>query len=297
MKRSIISDQISSSPEEAFSIAREYGYEYVELHSVSGKTIETLNAEDTAEVKRLLKRYDLQVSNIASTIYFVCPLQESDAVSGFSDSFPVFEGDLKAHLLQLKRACEIACELECGTVRLFPFRFPENRKPPFGDANDLERINEAMIQASEIAEPYGITLAVENCPYSHLPKGEMTLELIQAVNRPNVRLLYDPANSYRAVVNNVPERYRSWSLETEVRKLAPYIAHVHVKNYHYDPNVQPKPFVHVSAGEGDIDYRSLLALLKDSGYEGFCSLEPEVNREETLASMKWMREIEGGLFE
>lgn len=288
MKLSIISDQISPSFEEAFETARDYGFSSVELHNAWDKTIEELDEAETAALKKLLKEYDLSVSNIASTVFFVCPLYEQDEVSGFDESFHVITGTVDQHLAALKRACEIACELDCPNIRVFPFRFPNNRKPPFGDGEDFRRIQEAMLRASDTAEPYGVTLAVENCPYSHLPKGRMTLDLVRAVNRPNVRLLYDPANSYRAVIENVPERYRSETLAAEAEQMAPYTAHVHLKNYHYDPSVQPKPFVHVPAGEGDIALADLVEILKKNGCEAALSLEPEVNKAGTLSSMKWM---------
>ena len=288
MKLSVISDQISSSFEEAFQTAADYGYEYVELHNAWNKTIEELNPSETAEIKRLLKNYHLSVSNIASTVFFVCPLYEGDHVTGFNDSFHVIEGGIEEHLKHLERACQIANELESPNIRLFPFRFPDNRKPPFGDVQDAQHIKAAFLRASDIAQPYGVKLAVENCPYSHMPKGQMTLELIRSIDRDNVKLLYDPANSYRAVIENVPERYRSWSLETEAEELAAEIGHVHIKNYHYDPSVQPKPFVHVPAGEGDIDYDRLIPILKKNGCEAVLSLEPEVDGEGTKKSMRWM---------
>lgn len=288
MKLSIISDQISDRPEEAFPKIREAGYEYTELHNIYDKTIEQLDEAETAHVKKLLADNGLKAASLATTVYFVCPLYPNDHVTGFNDAFHVTEGDRTVHLRRLERACQIAAELEAPVIRLFPFRFPDNRKPPFGDEADMETIVSAMKEASDIAAPYDVILAVENCPYSHLPKGEMTLELIRRTDRPNVRLLYDPANSYRAVKENVPERYLSWDLKKEVKELAPYIAHVHVKNYHYDPSVQPKPFVHVAAGRGDISYEELLPELEALGYTGALSLEPEVGPEETLESMKWM---------
>ena len=121
----------------------------------------------------------------------------------------------------------------------------------------------------------------------------MTLELIQKVNRDNLGLLYDPANSYRAERVNVPERYLNMDLYEETRLVAPWIRHVHVKNYHYDPSVSPKPFLHVDAGSGDIDFEKLIAIIEESGYQGAYSLEPEVDEEGTIRSMRWMKETFG----
>jgi sugar phosphate isomerase/epimerase len=116
----------------------------------------------------------------------------------------------------------------------------------------------------------------------------MTLEMVRRVNRDNVRLLYDPANSYRAVKENVPEAYLGWTLQKEARELAEEVRHMHVKDYHYDPAVQPKPFLHVPSGSGDLPYEEIFRIFRDSGWSGVCSLEPEAGEEGALLSMDWM---------
>ena len=288
MKKGIIADEISSDLETSFRKMRERGYAYAELHNVFAKSIETLDAAEVREVKRLLQKYDLKVSNISSTIFFLCPLYDTDEVSLFNDAFCAVRGDLDTHLSWLENACRIAGELGCGYIRLFPFRFPDNRKGPYGTEADMERIVSAMKRASDIAEAFPVTLVVENCPYSHLPKGQMTLEMVRRVNRDNVRLLYDPANSYRAVRENVPEAYLGWTLQKEARELAAEVRHMHVKDYHYDPAVQPKPFLHVPSGSGDLPYEEIFRIFDDSGFSGVCSLEPEAGEEGALLSMDWM---------
>ena len=291
MKKSIIADEISSDLEEAFAVIHEMGFPYVELHNVFGKSIEQLSEEEVHTVRALLKKYDLKVSDLASTVFFLCPLREGDEVRGFSDSFHAVTGTVKDHLRWLENACRTASLLECPNIRLFPFRFPDNRKPPFGTKEDMMRIADAMRMASDTAFSWPVTLVVENCPYSHLPKGQMTLELVRMVDRNNVKLLYDPANSYRAVKENVPEEYLGWDTVSEVRQILPEIRHVHVKDYHYDPAVRPKPFIHVPCGEGDLDYPSVFKVLKKGAYEDACSLEPEVSRQGAIQSMKWLKEM------
>ena len=291
MIRSVIADEISSDLEQAFSVIHAKGFTHTELHNVFGKSIEELTDQETEEVKRLLEQYELQVSDLASTVFFLCPLQEGDEVRGFSESFHAVSGSLQEHLNWLRRACKIAEKLNCPNIRLFPFRFPENRKPPFGTESDMEKIVSAMRMASEAAGEYDVTLVVENCPYSHLPKGEMTLELIKRVNRDNVKLLYDPANSYRAVKENVPEKYLGWDLLTETRQVVSKTGHMHVKDYHYDPSIQPKPFLHVVAGSGDIDYPGIFRIMKAHGCAHACSLEPEVGPEGAVQSMDWLSQI------
>lgn len=70
MNLSIISDQISQDVEAAFSIITQEGYKEVELHNVFGHSIETCNQKEITTIKSLIKKYNLQVSNIASTVFF-----------------------------------------------------------------------------------------------------------------------------------------------------------------------------------------------------------------------------------
>lgn len=288
MNLSIISDQISQDIGSAFSIIAQEGYKEVELHNVFGHSIETCNQEEIVEIKSLLKKYNLQVSNIASTIFFLCPLYPNDKVSLFNPDFHCIEGNVHKHLEILRNACHIAKELNCSLIRIFPFRWPDNRKGPYGTQQDYEQILDNIQKAVQIAQLEDCTLVLENCPYSHLPKGEMTLKVIREINSPYLKLLWDPANSYRAIQDNVPLQYRTWSLEKELNELFPYIGHIHLKDYHYD-NQFEKPFRHVAIGDGDIDYENLILSLRKLGYNGSLSLEPEVNQEDTLKSMETVK--------
>ena len=102
MKNSIISDQVSQDLEEALNIIVKEGYEYVELHNVFGHSIETCTREEVDEIQRLLKRYSVKVSNIASTIFFLCPLYPEDEVSLFNPNFYSIKGNLEYHWLNLQ---------------------------------------------------------------------------------------------------------------------------------------------------------------------------------------------------
>lgn len=285
MALSMITDQVHPNLETALSIIAKEGYTHVEFHNVFGHSIEQCTDQEIDVIKKALKKNSMHVSNIASTVFFLCPLYETDTVSLFNDTFYSIRGDIHTHLDYLERACQIARKLDCPRVRVFPFRWPDNRKPPYGTPEDLAQILFYMKKAEVIARKHKIILAVENCPYSHLPKGQMTLALVQKINSPYVRLLWDPANSYRAIRDNVPQPYRTWSLLEECKNLGPYIEHIHIKDYHYDPSF-PKPFIHKPFGEGDIDYDVLLDCLKEQHVKAHLSLEPEVSFEQAVVCMR-----------
>lgn len=283
MIKSIITDQIHQDLKTACEIISKQGYTHVELHNVFNKSIEECDEKETQAIKDILDTYNLKVSNIASTVFFLCPLYPHYTVSLFNPHFHSIKGDVDTHLRYLENACKIANYLDCNTVRVFPFRYPDNPNHVIcGSDEDMDAMISPLYKAADIASKYNITLALENCPYSHCPKGEMTYTLMKKVNHPSLKLLWDPGNSYRAEKHQVPEKYLHLSLEEECALIENDIAHIHLKNYHYDANVMPKPFIHTALMDGDIDFSTLL---KKTPLCVAHSLEPEVSYEDTLASL------------
>jgi L-ribulose-5-phosphate 3-epimerase len=290
MRKSIITDQISMDLETSLKISKENGFDCVELHGVWDKTIEECSNEEVTEIKRLLTKYKMSVSNLATTIFFMCKLKPNYILKSFSPTFKTCQGDsVDEHLDTLKRACEIAMRLDCPNIRIFPFRYPENHIL-VGTDDDLVLITKYFVQALEIAKLYKVTLVVENCPYSHCPKPEMTLKLIENLNHPQLRLLYDPANSYRAVKERVPAKYLRLSMSEEIDLIKGQVTHIHLKNYAFDPQFE-KPFVHVDLTQGDLNYSEILSQLKHNGYDQALSLEPEVPIENVVENMKALKSL------
>lgn len=290
MNCSIITDQIHPDLETALKIIQEQGYSTIELHNVFGKTIEKLSDEEVQKVQRLLDQYDMKVSAISSTLYFLCPLYEGDELTLFNPAFHTIEGDVDDHLAYARRAARISKQLHADVIRVFPFRYPDNRPGPYGSKSDFEKIIVNIKKIAQIGSEEEVQFVLENCPYSHCPKGEMTLKIVQAINDPHLALLWDPGNSYRAEKHLVPDCYKSWSLEEELEHIYPYIRHIHIKNYRYDPS-QTKPYIHQEIKEGDIDFSKLIERLQELGYKGAISLEPEVPFEEAIQCMKTLKEF------
>ncbi|WP_289688758.1 sugar phosphate isomerase/epimerase family protein, partial [Faecalibaculum rodentium] len=221
--------------------------------------------------------------SLATTLFFMAPLYDDYEISLFKPEFAVFRGSIQDHLKQLDHACHLADIFGCSILRVFPFRFPDNRPGKKGGTEeDLDKIAHIMKQAADIAAAHGKVLVLENCPYSHLPKGKMTQEIVHRVNSPALKMLWDPGNSYRAEVTQVPEKWLGLRLEEEFQAVKDDIGHMHLKNYHYD-DTKAKPFVHVGLLEGDIDYGSLLP--KMAALNAAVSLEPELEPDACVRDM------------
>jgi len=283
VKRCIITDQVNSDFEEALRKCKKLGYTQVEVHSLWGKTIETLSDAEVTKVKELLCKNQIQLTCLSTTLFMMVPLRQNDILSKFNPGFAVAEGNYEDHLLLLKRTLDIADRLDCPNIRIFPFRAPDNRVV-IGDDDDQFLIIEKLREPVRMAEKRNKVLLLENCPYSHLPKGTMTKKIIEHFQSPALQLLWDPANSYRAVKDRIPRKYLNSTLDEELKLIYKSIGHIHIKDYKYILH-EPKPFKHVILGQGDIDYKTILHSLKEKDYHGSLSLEPEVNAPDTIVSM------------
>src|SRR5262245_50050416 len=67
---SVLTDEISQDFAHACEIAsKEFGLGYVELRAMSGKNIMNWDAADVAEVRKVLDRFKLRVSEIATPVF------------------------------------------------------------------------------------------------------------------------------------------------------------------------------------------------------------------------------------
>jgi sugar phosphate isomerase/epimerase len=175
----------------------------------------------------------------------------------------------------------LACIETAATIRAPHIRvYAGNFKP--GDRNRLEKWNwlvDSLHRLGEYAQQAGVLLCVENHFNTMTVSAAETVALVQAVNSPAVRILYDQANL--TFTHNEP-------YEQAIPLQQKWISHVHVKDLVFiDPN---KPFsadavARVKAedrsvrsrvvGEGILDWAAILSRLKEIGYQSYLSLEYE----------------------
>jgi L-ribulose-5-phosphate 3-epimerase len=283
MKRCIITDQVNSDFEEALKKCRKLGYPSVEIHSIWGKTIEQLSEKEAYTAADLLKKYDIRAVVLASTLFLMVPLRETDIIHRFDPTFPVFSGTYSEHVAALGHTLAIAKILGATGIRVFPFRSPENRIV-IGDEDDQFLIIDKFRTPVKMAELEGITLLLENCPFCHLPKGTMTKKITDHFQSPYFKLLWNPAHSYQSVKDRIPRKYLNVTLEEEMRATFKLIGHIHITDIKYVLH-EPKPFKQTILGQGDIAYKEILQILKDGDFRGYCSLESELNIPDNIVSM------------
>lgn len=140
---------------------------------------------------------------------------------------------------------------------------------------DLEKVAAASRRIADHAAQYGITTSLENHGY-YFQASDRVQALIHAVDRPNFKTTLDVGNFL--CVDEDPV--------SAVKKNLPYASMVHIKDFYVRPSYRnPGEGWFKSAagnylrgaiaGQGDVDLYEILRLVKESGYDGYMSIEYE----------------------
>ena len=271
LKLGIITDQVSMDFEKALKTIKEYGLEYIEIHALWDKNIEELTDDEISSAKKLITKYGLKVSNIGSTCFLQCHLRDNNEteIKSFSDDFITIFGDYKQHLDHFKHCIELCEIFETDKLRIFGFRKLE----PFTD-DTIDLIVEKFKKPVEIAKKAGITLVLENCPWTYLPNGALVSKVINKIKSIYLRALWDPGNAYVSGVEPYPDDY------SNVKDL---LGHIHMKDF----KSLKKDTVII--GHGDINYQGLLSSLAKSNFQHILSLEPE-NEDKIMGDIESCRQ-------
>jgi len=277
-KLSIITDEIAQDFGHALEIAsKEFGLGYVELRTMWNKNVINLDERETAEVRRLLEKAGLQVTDIAS------PLFKTDwpgaPLSKYSPKAPQFGVDYGFAQQDevLERSIAIAKSLGTDRVRFFDFWRLDDPKP-FRDAIDGKLRDTAAQAASK-----KITLLLENEIACNTATGAEAARTLQAVQSPNLKLNWDPGNAaYRGEIA-FPDGF--------AKIIKDRIGHVHCKDV---VRKADGTFEWAAMGRGLIDYVGQFRALAQAGYAGTMSLEthwkgagsPEESSRQSWAGMK-----------
>ena len=277
IKLSVFTDEISNDFGRALEIAaEEFKISFVELRNLWGKSLLDLDTNEIAESQRLLKKYGLKVSNIASPLFKIhwpgAPLPAGQK-NGVSSKLST----LAQQDIILERGIEAAHRYGTSLLRCFDFWRLADRGP-YQAAID-EKLREAAIKAGKNR----VTLALENEYACNTATEAEAVRTLNAVNVPSFKLIWDPGNSVWMGGKPFPEGYAALPKNR--------IAHIHVKDVIIKPN---GAFEWAPVGRGVIDFVGIFQALRKSGYQGAVSLEthwkgagsPEESTRQSMAGLK-----------
>ena len=278
----VINDELGQDLGRSCEVAsREFGMEWIELRGMWNKNILKLDAAEIAEARRILEKYKLRVTDIASPLFKVdWPGAPKSKFSPKGAQFNAdFTYDQQAEVLE--RSIALAKAFQTDRVRCFDFWRLEDAAPY------RAAINAKLLDAANTASKQGIILILENEFACNTAIAAEAAQTLAAVESPSFMLNWDPGNA--AARGEIPYP-AGYNLLPKNR-----IGHCHCKDIKAiaKPTDSKEPGW-AAMGAGVIDWVGQFTALKRDGYHYAVSLEthwrgaatPEESSRQSWAGMK-----------
>jgi len=230
----------------------ENGYKGFEIRGLAGEMdlpkCPEFNKTNLPASLRLIKDNDIKIINLGSSVnlHFA---QEDKRKSNLDDA---------------KRFIDLAEQLECPFVRVFPDDLP----PDQSVEQTLDLIISGLITLGEYAKGSNVTILLES--HGKVVYKDMLLKIMAGANHPKVGLIWDFFNMWVVTKESPKEVFDT---------LGKYIKHVHIK----DANLVDGKPAYCLIGQGVAPLREAMDSLNRSNYKGYYSFEWE---------KKWHPEIQ-----
>ena len=285
----VINDEISMDFDHAcYVAAHDFGMKWIELRGMWGKNILELSDDEVERSKKILAKYDLGVTDIASPLFKTdWPGAPISKFSASGDRHGAADAAFKQQDHILARSIELAKHFNTGKVRCFDFWRIEDQKPY------REAIDTKLHEAAETAGKHGLLLVLENEHECNTGTGREAAKTLAAVPSRYFALNWDPGNAVmRGELDAWPN---GWNALPKHR-----IHHCHVKNTMRNATGKLE---WAPVDKGYIDWTAQFKALKALGYHEAVSLEthwrgagtPEASSRISWAGMRECLEKAGAL--
>jgi sugar phosphate isomerase/epimerase len=216
---------------------------FIEPRFINKKNIMDLTKNELNEARKIIQDHGMKVSAIGSPIGKVR-----------------LDEPFRPHLDKFKHAIDLAVFFETPFIRMFSYYAPEGKNIDDCRDNVLER----MSAKAELLKNVDVTMVHENEAKIYGHTAQNCVDIIETIDSPKLRLVYDPANFVwgEKITDNIES---CWPL------MKPYVVHIHIKDWKLgSKDVGSIP------GQGDGQIKELLAELAAMNYEGCMTMEPHL---------------------
>jgi L-ribulose-5-phosphate 3-epimerase len=254
----VINDEISPDFDHACQVAsQDFGLQWIELRAMWDTNVTALDDKQIAEAVKILDKYKLRVTDIASPLFKVdwpgAPLSpESPKRDQFHADF-----DFKAQNALLAHCIELTKAFNTDRIRCFDFWRLEDQKPYRAAINDKLR------EAAETCAKHNVILLLENEMACNTGTGQEGAAVLASIPNKNFMINWDPGNAGTFPGNTpYPNGYDSLPKDR--------IGHCHCKSVTREPGGK---YEWEPVGKGLVDWPGQLRALKQDGYHYGLSLE------------------------
>jgi sugar phosphate isomerase/epimerase len=230
---------------EVLENAQKYGYKAVEIRGIKGD-VDILNSPEfapskIADIRKMSAEFGVKILNLNSSVV----LHE-------------YEHDKRIKNLDTaKRYIDLAQQLDCPFVRVFPDKFPKEKSKEF--ALDTIKSNyETLIDYCK-----GSKVKVLLDAHGDLVWSEDLLKMMQGFDKKYIGLIWDYFNMHLISKESPQKMYET---------LKTYIEIVQIKDGYFKPN---NTYEYTLTGNGEVPINEILRIIEKDNYKGFISFEWE----------------------
>jgi sugar phosphate isomerase/epimerase len=233
------------SLKEVFENAQKYGYQAIEIRGIKGD-VDILNSPEfapskIADIRKMSKDFGVKILNLNSSAV----LHE-------------YEPEKRTKNLDTaKRYIDLAQQLDCPFVRVFPDKFPKEKSKEF--ALDTIKSNyETLIDYCK-----GSKVKVLLDAHGDLVWSEDLQKMMQGLDKKHVGVNWDFFNMHLITKESPQKMYET---------LRDYIEIVQIKDGFFKPD---NTYEYTLTGKGEVPIAEILRIIEKDNYKGFISFEWE----------------------
>lgn len=246
-------DEVSPDLDIQIKVTKELGWSNIETRKIGEGNLASIS---DAEFDQVCQKLD------ASGVSFNC---YGSGIANWSQ--PITESPEKSYE-EMKAAIPRMNQLGIKLVRIMSYAVPEEvREQDFSD-EVIKRLGTLV----KMAEDGGVTCVHENCNNWGGLSYEHTLKLLDRIQSPNFKLVFDTGNPVFSDDVRGAKPYKKQSALEFYNAVKDHIAYIHIKDCRMEG--EKEMYSYPGEGEGDV-----IRIMKDvlaRGYDGGISIEPHM---------------------
>ncbi|MEO6547158.1 MAG: TIM barrel protein [Ferruginibacter sp.] len=231
--------------EQIVNFASQNGYNGIEFRGIQReldlyRCNEFSTAKNRLATAKMMKEKGLQFVNLGSSanLHFAEPVER------------------KKNLDEARKYIDLAHELNCPFIRVFPNKFPKGQDKKA----TMELISKGLLELAVHAKGMGVMVLMET--HGDLVITEDILQVMHAAGDKSIGLVWDVANMWTITKEPPIEVYK---------RLKKYIRHTHIK----DAKMVEGAEQYTLLGQGEVPIFEAIRALSEGGYKGYYSFEWE----------------------
>jgi sugar phosphate isomerase/epimerase len=162
----------------------------------------------------------------------------------------------KKNLDEGRRFIDLAQDLKCPFIRVFPNNFPKDQEKNA----TMELITKGLLELADHAKGSNVSVLMES--HGDFVKSEDVQKIMQSAEHEHTGLIWDVTNMWTETKEPPAQVYE---------KLKKYIRHTHIK----DAKIVDGKIQYVFLGQGEVPIFEAIDALSKGGYKGYYSFEWE----------------------